>query len=313
MEVYEISDQLMGLKADLRAEFVARELQEFQDGGGRDIILVPTGAFNRSKARDVNSISEENLEKGNPYVKISTSREGITDMLPAGVVFQPTINRQERSVETVLEEINHYEMGIQQARMFFSPFDIEFGRQRVALESFEHHSIANTLACFNQELFEYLWAGAKLALTPAQKEVILEITMIAHHIVGDLPACQLYFEKVLGQKVSLQSGRVLSGMSNASNGIEPLGQSVLGVDWGLYGQYTDPDAIRIAIGPVEDSSLMQFRSHAPEGKGYQILKFLCDLLLPADCSWQMHLIAENSHFQINKIRQTGILGYSTIL
>lgn len=312
METYEISDKLLELKADLRAELVARELIEMQNPGDA-VLLVPAGAFNRSGARDVIAVSDENVEQGNPYIKISTSREGIPDMLPPGVIFQPTISRQERSTETVLEEIDYYETGIQQARTFFAPFDIEFGRQRVALETFEHHSVTDTLAYFNTELFDYLWTGTRLPLSTAQEETILEITMIAHHIVGDLPACQVYFEKLLGQKVCLERGKEVAALSDFSNGMMPLGQGLLGVDWILYGKYVDPDAIRISVGPVPDDALMQFRSHAPEGKSYRILQFLCDLLLPADCSWELHLIAEKGFFQISKTRETGILGYSTIL
>lgn len=315
MELYEVAETLLTLKTDLRAETVAREIAEADIHPSGNILLTPVGAFNRSGSRDVTGITDEHRDTDlqTPYAKVRMAREGISDMLPPGMIFQPTISRSERSAEVILEDIDYYESGISQARTFFSPFDIEFGRQRVALEMHEHHSVVNPFAYYHDTLFDYLWPDLDLTLSPDQKEAILELTIHAHLIVGNLPACQMYFEKVLGQQVVFDKNQSKSSHSTDLDFLQPLGKSTLGVDWVLHGKYDDPDHISIRIGPVADTDLHHFRSHDPAGQHYRILTFLCGLLLPAEISWDMLLITEKGFFTINKTRDTGILGYSTIL
>ncbi|MCF0060656.1 hypothetical protein MUK70_15550 [Dyadobacter chenwenxiniae] len=315
MEIYEVAETLLKLKPDLRAETVAREIAEAAIQTPENILLAPVGAFNRSGSRDVTAITDENRDSDlqMPYTKVRMTREGISDMLPPGMIFQPTISRSERSTEVVLEDIDDYETGISQARTFFSPFDIEFGRQRMALEMHEHHSVVNPFAYYHDTLFDYLWPDLDLQLSPEQKEAILELTIHAHLIVGNMQACPVYFEKVLGQKVSFDTSQQKSEHSVGMDFLQPLGKGTLGVDWILHGKYNNPDHINIRVGPVADSGLYDFRSHEPYGKQYRTLTFLCDLLLPAEISWDMLLIAEKGFFTINKTRETGVLGYSTIL
>ncbi|KAA0989264.1 hypothetical protein [Dyadobacter aurulentus] len=315
MEIYQIAEKLLELKADLRAETIAREITEAAIHSPENILLTPVGAFNRSGSRDVTAITDENLNSDlqTPYAKVHMAREGIFDMLPPGMIFQPTISRGERSAEVVLEDIGDYETEINQARTFFSPFDIEFGRQRVAIEMHEHHSVVDPFACYHDTLFNYLWPDLDLELSPEQKEAILELTIHAHLIVGNMQACQVYFERVLGQKVAFETNSQKTNQSIEIDFLQPLGKSILGVEWILHGSYHDPDHIDIRIGPVADSELYHFRSDEPFGKHYRILIFLCGLLLPAEISWKMLLIAEKGFFTINKTRETGVLGYSTIL
>ncbi|MCF0040040.1 hypothetical protein [Dyadobacter fanqingshengii] len=315
MEIYQVAETLLALKTDLRAETVAREIAEAAIHSPENILLTPVGAFNRSGSRDVTAVTEENRDTDFQitYSKVRMAREGISDMLPPGMIFQPTISRSERSTEVVLEDIDYYETGINQARTFFSPFDIEFGRQRVALEMHEHHSVVNPFAHYHDTLFDYLWPDLDLELSPEQKEAILELTIHAHLIVGNMPACQVYFEKVLGQKVVFETDQQKSNQSIGIDFLQPLGKGTLGVDWILHGKYQDPDHINIRIGPVADNELYHFRSHEPLGKHYRTLTFLCGLLLPAEITWDMLLIAERGFFTINKTRETGVLGYSTIL
>jgi hypothetical protein len=315
MEIYEASETLLTLKTDLRAEAAARELAEAGIVAIENVLLVPGGAFNRSGSRDILSITEENRDSETQlhYAKMRTSREGISDMLPPGIIFQPTINRGERSTEVVLEDIEYYETGISHARTFFSPFDLEFGKQRAALEMHNHHSVTNPFAHYQETLFAYLWPDLDLDFSPEQKEAVLELTIHAHLIVGDFSACKVYFETILGQEITLETGRTTWRKSSDMDFLQPLGSSILGVDWISHGQCSDPDYVEILIGPVPDDSLSHFRSHEPKGKNYMILEFLCGLLLPAEMSWNMTLTAEKGFFTINKTRETGILGYSTIL
>lgn len=315
MEIYEASEILTTLKTDLRAEAAARELAEAGIVAIENIILAPVGAFNRSGSRDVFSITEENRdsETQQHYAKLKISREGIADMLPPGIIFQPTISRSERSTEVVLEDIEVSETGINHARTFFSPFDLEFGKQRIALEMHNHHSVTNPFAYYREELFAYLWPELDLDFSPEQKEAVLELTIHAHLIVGDFTACKVYFETILGQKVILETGKTTWRKSSDMDFLQPLGNSILGVNWISHGACADPDNMNIMIGPVPDAELSDFRSHEPKGKNYKILEFLCGLLLPAEMSWNMTLIAEQGFFTINKTRETGILGYSTIL
>ena len=314
MEIYEASETLLTLKTDLRAESAARELAEANIVALENILIAPGGAFNRSGSRDILSITEENRDAETQHdVKLKTSREGIADMLPPGIIFQPTISRGERSTEVVLEDIEVLETGINHARTFFSPFDLEFGKQRIALEMHNHHSVTNPFSHYREALFDYLWPDLDLDFSPEQKEAVLELTIHAHLIVGDFAACKVYFERILAQKIILETEKMTWRKRSDMDFLQPLGSSILGVNWISQGEYADPDNMNILIGPVAEADLSSFRSHEPKGKNFKILEFLCGLLLPAEMSWNMTLIAEEGFFTINKTRETGILGYSTIL
>lgn len=314
MEIYELSESLMLVTADLRAEVVARELIEEGISTLQNTLIVPEGPFRRSFSREVTALSEENnFENETAYIKLNTLREGVVDMLPPGIVNQSVISRDERTVEIMVEEAEIHEKEFQNARQFFLPVDIEFGRQRIALEQFEHHSIADTYAYYNHELYSYLWPDLKLELSPSQKATLLELTMNVHHSAGNFHECAFYMEKILGQEIEIRTGTEAGIVHDEIENLPELGLGLLGVNWIPFETYEDDACIKIIVGPVPIDEMALFRHHEPIGKNYRILEFLCELLLPVEISWRMVLVPREGYFQINRGRETAVLGYSTVL
>ena len=187
------------------------------------------------------------------------------------------------------------------------------------MEQFEHQSITNTYANYSQELYELLWPELDLELTDFQKATLLEITMGAHRVGGNYPACGKYLEKILGHPVGIESGP--RGESYEGNppsvstlGAYPLlGGGFLGVSWIPFDSYRDTSCVRIRVGPVPMEDMARYRQHAPLGASYRLLAFLCDLLLPVEISWVMQLVPGEGEFRINRTVEAAVLGYSTIL
>jgi hypothetical protein len=315
MEIYELSEALMMIPADLRAEVVARELIDAGIATLDHTVITPEGPFKRSFSRDVAGLTEEfgALEHPQRYVRITTTREGIPDMLPPGIFNQPIINREERSADVMIREAEMYEKELRSARTFFLPLDIEFGRQRIVMEQFEHQSVTDTYAHFNHDLYAYLWPELKLDLTPSQKTALLELTMAAHRLSGEFHESAIYMEKILGHPVEIRSGDAAGWIADEIKDPVHLGSSILGVNWIPFEEYRDPACIKIIVGPVPVEEMIHFRHHEPIGKYYRILEFLCELLLPVEISWRMMLVPSEGNFEINTKKHTAVLGYSTIL
>lgn len=315
MDVYELSELLLVIPVDFRAEVLARELIEEQIAYSDNLVIMPLGPHRRAYSREVESlILEQDYEDvARNYVKVYAHREGISDMIPPGLIFQPTLNREERTTEVMMEEAELHDSEFQNARTFFLPFDAEFGRQRIFLEQLEHQSITKTYATFSQELYEICWPKLALDLTAFQKASILELTMNAHHLNGEIEECASYMERILGHPVEIvhadEAGRIEVQMDS----VPLLGSLLLGVDWTPYASYPDPDCVKIRIGPVASEEMVDYRMHEPIGKKYRILEFLCDLLFPVEISWTMVLVPGERNFQINRNREAAVLGYSTIL
>lgn len=315
MEVYELSELLKLIPVDFRAEVLARELIEENFASIDNLTIVPLGPHRRGFSKEVESLAEiqdfEYPERN--FVKVFAHREGIPDMIPPGIIFQPNVDREERTSEIMIEEAELHDSEFNNARTFFLPFDAEFGRQRIFLEQLEHQSIANTYATFSQELYELFWPNLELDLTDYQRASILELTMNAHHLSGDYLECASFIEKVLGHPVVIESGDESGWIEAQMDKMPLLGDTFLGVDWTPFATFHDADCVRIRIGPVASDAMVDYRMHEPFGKKYRILEFLCDLLLPVEISWTMVLIPGDANFQINRGRETAVLGYSTIL
>lgn len=313
MEIFTLDNVLSQMQADLRAEFVARELIESEQTDTNLVLILPEGSFKRSIGKDISSLTTDS-DNEKPVIKIHTTREGITDMLPPGIIHQPTINRQERSTEIMIEDIDIYESEFSNARNFLSPFDIEFGKKRIFLETSEHQSVTNMYSYYGDDLFDYLWHDLRLDLNSKQKAELLKLTIYAHQINGDLQACEKAMSRLLNQNVIIEQGSFPQEISDKFGSLKNLGESLLGVDWILSDHQIGFDnCLNIVIGLVSDNELMNFRYHPDQGKSYRLLEFLCDLLLPTEISWKMTLVAQNGHFKITKTLETATLGYSTVL
>jgi len=321
IDVHDLSDVLKLVAVDYRAEAVVRELIEEGIGTIENTLIIPEGGFQRPFAREVKELTPgyDYENEARNFIKVNTRREGVTDMIPAGIIFQPDINREERTTEVMLEDAELHDSEYHDARRFFLPFDAEFGRQRLTVEQFEHQSITNTYANYSQELYGLLWPDLDLELTDFQKATLLEITMEAHHLSGNYPACGRHLEKILGHPVLIEFGPMGGTSEGPPPGVRTLGTypllggGTLGVNWIPFDSHRDTNCVRIRVGSVPMEDMAHYRQHVPLGRNYRLLAFLCDLLLPVEISWIMQLVPGEGEFRINRTKEAAVLGYSTIL
>jgi hypothetical protein len=312
MEVGELSEILKQMQADLRPEVVARELIEADFSETDDTIILPREAFKRSYSRDVSALEEEfvALDGTNKAIRVVAVREGMVDMVPPGLFYQPAAGR-ERSEQVMQEDAETQATGFSQAQQFFYPFDAEAGKVRIALELFENQSVTNPNLVFGDLLFEYLWPDSDLELSAFQKLALLDLGYRVEHIAGDLSQVAAEIGKIL--EVSVKIKPVEKRELERPSDLMPLGKSILGVNWAPFEDLADAENICIEIGPLNSIEISHFRHHQPEGKNYRLLRFLCDLLLPVEISWQVMLVPGEQTFEIGKKNELGILSYSTVL
>ena len=121
MDVHDLSDVLKLVAVDYRAEAVVRELIEEGVGTAENTLVIPEGGFERSFAREVKELTPgyDYENEARNFVKVNVRREGVADMIPAGIIFQPTIDREERTTEVMLEDAELHDSEYRDARSFF--------------------------------------------------------------------------------------------------------------------------------------------------------------------------------------------------
>ncbi len=310
MTVHLVEQYLKNIRADLLAEFVLRELESGEVFADYEMAAVPQGGFGRAVSRDVAGLEiKHHPVTDAAFLTLQTAREGLTDMLPPGMIFQPEMSREERTAEVMLESSELREAEFQYARQFLSPFDIAIAEQRLLIEKSEHCATVNPYLCFAGELLEALWPELPVSLTSPQSALLLELTLNAGCHAGDISFCEEALKRMLGYPVSIS----VAGGKVREVALAKLGEITLGADWIPFEMMDDPLHLDIAVGPVPSAGMVDFRYHEPAGSQYRLLGFLCELLLPAEYSWSLRLIPGESGFQIGRKNDAGILGYSTIL
>lgn len=314
IDVNEISELLRTNPVDIKGAYVARELIDEGLATADDVWIVPEGLFARSFERDVELINDELLpESDESILKIHVVSEGITDMIPPGVIYQPEINREERTSEVMIKEAQNHSNDISDARRFFLPFDVAFRRTHLDLERLENRSLTDTYNYFSKELYTCLWPDLKLDLEAHQRTLFLELSMNLHHAAGDLVVMSYYLENILGYPVHIGQYDEKENQLKLNHQETSLGSTMLGFDFMPFSKFRSAYHYQITIGPIPSADMTQFRHHEPVGSSYRILKFLCDLLIPIEFTWEVELVTQERNFQLNKKKETGVLGYSTVL
>lgn len=307
-----IFDILQFHSADLRAEAVARELIEEGHATLSTVQLLPLGLFKRAYSNDIASLTldlrPDDFERD--LLQLSTHREGLVDMLPAGIIYQPAPREGEQKPEQMIKEAEINEESKKEARLFFLPFDIELGRKRIQLECEEHQALSAPFSYFKDELISLLWSNLPLSLSDYQKEILLQLSIHIHEIVGNLPEIHFYFEKLVAYPVSFKLTSQFFNAPRNTYDILPLGQLQLGSNWIADGHQEEWGyrLLKISVGPVPSSEVPHFIHHGYSGKSYELITFLCQILLPIEWEWTLTVIPEKEEYELG----TGFLNYTSI-
>lgn len=263
---------------DFKAEVMAAEMIEHGLDADRIMILL-SGGSRRSFRNDVTLIEEELSEYDHKeYTLITTSREGIYDMLPEGLFHQPTPHKNAKTGKEIIKSIKQRRQEEINARKFFLPFETTINYLRMQMALYEnrldkrshYNDIVNIFAS-KWEIFQYLDAR--------QSNIFILLIPILHNLRDDLDAIKTILEAMFLLPVTIAIQPQLPLQPN-NPAVSVLGNSALGIDLttGNMRFDTGEDEIHITVYCGKNSMLQRFM---PGSNDEKILQLLYDYLLPA--------------------------------
>ncbi len=294
------------------------------------IVIAPERSSSYFYERDVAEIEEVfNQTNSSSWVKVNIPRDGLYESLPERLFHRPTKRGQnnEQWDEIRTEEIKQE----QEARQFFLPFDNAVNHQHVRIAQFEKQVLLGQEKAFLNAFLSIFWPNtASLELTENQRLILLQITLIAHKVAGNIKHLQDCFEQMLDDKITMFYENVTFNLP-IETAFAPLGKALMGVDAILHCQsFRKWRRLKIQIGPL---SYEQMSKYFPNQKGEKLFQFMCNLLLPVEVDWVWELVPkvkmdskeDQEDNQVTDMiqetvisfnlhpKQQAVLGYSTIL
>jgi type VI secretion system protein ImpH len=309
-KIEKFNDLLHQMQSDIRLEVVLTDLV-IDSLSLDDVLIVSNSLFKRSYHHDIEKTVE--VEYGHARKKklsIVVNREGMYDRLPEDLFHQPTDSQNYFDKERIIQEIKIQNELEKAARLFFLPFENEFYRQRIKLESEERKFLFETNSHLSGDLFNEFWDLPEF-LDDSQKSKLGVLMPILNRIIGDLEMTAFMIGTITGDRIEIIQGQPL--ISTLTD--EPrLGAMVLGVDGILAGNLSDLQSsltIRIFLERAED--LADFM---PGGKKIVIHEFLCNLFIPFETDFVFELdftrtsvsfVAENDTFYLGRLNYTTVI------
>lgn len=328
MNLDDYAHEITNLHTDVRLEVILAELY----GGGldprTDVLIHPSGLFERSYRRDVGRVIvghadaliedlPEEDEKRRSYLNIEVHRDGLYHYLPEGLFHQP-VNRG-RDQGEVFDDIDEQARRGQAARKFFQPFEQEFFLQRTLLELEERkYSLTEENIRQNDQgmVLRQFWDIPRDLLNTRQLHNLLYLLPVAHRIVHNQPLVTACFSLILGVHVALKTLPPLIHLIELAADDEPvsdeLGRAEMG-KFSLGGVYQDTmPVIEISIGPLNKHQLNGFLQG---GRSRDVLNMLIGYFMPAELDVVDHLIIseEDSYLVLVDDDPTAVLGVASYI
>jgi len=262
---------------DFKAEVIAAEMVENGLNPDRILILL-AGAMKRTFRPDVTVIEEElSAYDHKEYTVITTSREGIYDMLPEGLFHDAASHKNAQSQKEIIKGIKQRKQEEINARKFFLPYEttINFLRMQMALyedrlDKRSHYDELVNIFSDQWEIFRYL--------DTRQANIFLLLIPILHNLRDDLTTVETIFEAIFLLPVNISLCDQLTPELSAPL-ISKLGNSLLGIDLITGGLNHDVIESEVHIN-IQCSRNEIFQTFMSGGINKKILELLCDYYLP---------------------------------
>jgi len=262
---------------DFKAEVIAAELVENGLNPDRILILL-AGAMKRTFRPDVTSVEDElSSYDHKEYTVITTSREGIYDMLPEGLFHDATSHKNTQTPKEIIKSIKQRKQEEINARKFFLPYEttINFLRMQMALyenrlDKRSHYSELVNIFSDQWEIFKYL--------DTRQANIFLLLIPVLHNLRNDLKAAGAIFEAIFLLPVTI-SLRDQLPLHPPEIMMSKLGSNMLGVDFttGIINREVVESEIQVNI---QCSKINVLHTFMTGGGNKRILDLLCDYFLP---------------------------------
>lgn len=305
-----LNQSLHQMQSDIRLEVVLTEL--ITEGISIDDIGVRSnGLYKRSYHRDIEKVEE--IEYGisrKKKLNFFVNREGLYDKLPEDLFHQPLDPENHVDKSRTLLEMKAQEKLEDSSRLFFFPFEQEFYRLRVKLETEERKFIFKTNHELPGVLFSYLWDLPDF-LNSLQKSKLGVIMPVLNQVAGNLAMTAFIMENISGKQINIREGAILQYVMTEA---PTLGRAKLGADFilgGIVAETQSSVTIKIYLDTLE-----YLTEYMPGGKALKIIEFLSNLLIPfeKDVTYELDFSRTSGSFNIEKeAPYLGRLNYTTVI
>ncbi|WP_316804316.1 type VI secretion system baseplate subunit TssG [Pedobacter nototheniae] len=299
---------------DYKAVAQAADLIERNIADADQIEVVPLGADKRAFAKDIEGISTYYSEKRRQErIRINTNREGLYDMLPEGLFHRPPRGNADLDEEGMMKDIRERREEEKQARLFFSPFDVELNHARLLTELYENKLDKKTTYTHLSQIFQYGWNEFSL-LNKEQSIIWMHLLPEIQKKRNDIGFISMILTALFNVPVEItDTSSTIKPMAIAEDLQMQLGKSALGIDTIIGNNFmSDHSRLTVHIGPTSPHDLIEFM---PEQKNRIIMDMAISYLIPVDAEVSIELLTA-TNFQesfLHTDSESNYLGYTVYL
>ncbi|GGI27609.1 type VI secretion system baseplate subunit TssG [Pedobacter mendelii] len=302
------------LFTDYKAIAYAADLIERKITEADQIEIIPIGAEKRAFAKDIESTTTYYSERRRQNrILINTNREGLYDILPEGLFHKPPRGSSGMNEEGMIKDIRERREEEKQARLFFSPFDVELNHVRIMTELYENRLDKKTTYTEFNQIFEMGWDEFSL--------LNKEQSIIWMHLLPEIQQKRrdiVFVSKVLTALFNLpitvvDNAAALKPLPIANELQMQLGKSALGIDTIIGDRFLpEQEMFNINIGPVTPQDLIKF---IPGQQNRIILDMAISYLMPFDAEIEVELITAKDYQEsiLSPDGESAFLGYTVYL
>ncbi|MDQ0594803.1 hypothetical protein QFZ37_003172 [Chryseobacterium ginsenosidimutans] len=302
--------QITSLDYDIRAEVIINDLLKSKDIEDGQYVIHKEGQFSRAYRFDVLGTQVVDYDYDHAQMlKLSLSRDSIYDMLPEGIAHSTKNDTQGKDVDLMIKEYQDQKKQQKAARAFFQPFENEFFRYSVKIETFESSFLSELNGYKAPDMLYDFWNISRdFPLLLVSK--FIRLLPFAYKIVGNISQASHILSVLLEEQVEFND-RDYQQYADEDRGIS-LGESRLGLDsitGILYDDYSKH--LDIKIGPLKNSSFTDF---IHEGNKKKFVDMFYEHFFPIEVEINTIILLPDDKQKFEfKNTTDAILGYNTFI
>ncbi len=299
------------LPLDLRVEIVVSDI--IASGFDVDDLLInPIGIFQRRFNKDIESVELIEFKNNKQAVLVSTTREGIYDMLPQ-LLFHCRPAKDSNAFKNVRNMVEEYKARVEEekeARKFFMVYEIEFYRQRVA-NAIQERNLAEAVSfsMSDSQIVEY-WKLPSF-FSNRQKGILFYLLPLFHKIRGSVDYMKEVYGLILQKKVDVSRSKNSKVLCYNNDDLR-LGNIALSVNSVIGDSF--PYHYPSFVITIEELEKEYFYDFLPGGKNWKIIEKLNDYFVPVFCETEIYIDKKKVKWILREgNKNESRLGYSSVL
>jgi hypothetical protein len=305
-----LQKELLRIGCDARAE-ACFSLAVGEGLSIEDFLVGFDKQFYREYRKDImfTEIKEDTSKK--PLLQVHLTRNGIYDLLPEGLFFQPEASsyRQMTAAAMASDHIENKKKE-ETIRRFFLPLENEFFWSRVQIEQEESRLLEGLQTGMLNDYFVKFW-GIPASIPRECIAPLIIFLPHAYKIAGNLGLTAQCLQQLLQEEVQIR--QIQPERSFLPAGKEPgLGEFRLGVDMTCGEEFfEDYPVMEWIIGPLVGSRVQDYLTG---GRRHSLLETFTSFFIPAGVETKLTILLpeERQHMTLRP-GQEPLLGFSSVL